>query len=107
LVVGGMIINNTALSYKIEEPELKLRKPNLRKMCFKKCKNCRGEKCPNFYGYISDKKSYYEGVIHSKKIQFDTDREKQKLGMNKSDKQLIVGMIILSILLTIFGGFLI
>ena len=79
---------------------------HMRKMCFKKCKTCRGEKCPNYYGYVSNKKDYYSGVLHGRKIKFSDDISQQKQPMDKSDKLLVGGIISVSILLTIFGGLL-
>ena len=79
---------------------------HLKKMCFKKCKTCRGIKCPNYYGYISNKKEYYSGVLHAKKIKFSDDISQQIQPMNKSDKLLVKGLITVTIFLTIFGGLL-
>ena len=78
----------------------------VKKMCFKRCNNCKGPKCPNYYGYISNKKDYYSAVLHSKKIKFNEDILNQKQPMNKFDKQLVGGFIVLTVFLTIFGGLL-
>jgi hypothetical protein len=79
---------------------------HLKKMCFKKCKKCKGSSCPNYYGYISNKKEYYSGILHSRKLKYNDYISKQRQPMDKFDIQLVGGFIVLTILLTIFGGLL-
>lgn len=72
------------------------------KLCVKKCKNCKGERCPNYYGYIPDKKAYYGGVLHAVRVKFQED--KQQMPLDKFDKAFIVGFIILTVVLHLTGG---
>ena len=74
------------------------------KYCTKKCKKCRGEKCPNYFGYIPDKTAYYSGILHSKKIQFE-QMEQERNTLDRYDWALILLVISLFVFLTIAGKF--
>ena len=77
----------------------------LRKICFRKCKNCKGPACPNYFGKI-DKKAYYTGVLHATKIRFADDVVDKKLPMDNFDKSLIWFLIITIFTLLLIGGLL-
>ena len=78
----------------------------MKKKCIKKCRPCRGIKCPNFSGSGNDLDFdyYYEGVINSKKKSFGMVRNVNKKEIDNIDWLFIssIGTIIMIIL--IMGG---
>ncbi len=80
---------------------------NSKKLCFKKCKDCAGVKCPNYYGHLGTKQDYknYNGVLHSRKIRFSDDVVKRVI-MDRGDWHLVYFLIVLVCSLLFFGGML-
>lgn len=91
-----------------KEPAVKVKKTHLRKMCFRKCKSCKGEKCPNFYGHLGTNQDYvnYSGVLHARKISFLEDIKKKKIPMDEFDWKLVYFLIAIVMILLVFGGLL-
>lgn len=78
----------------------------MKKLCTKKCKKCRGIKCPNYLGYMSklDKKDYYDGILNSRKFISDITN---KSNLDRFDWIMIYVLIMLILSIIIFGGLLI
>lgn len=49
----------------------------MKKLCKKKCKKCKGVKCSNYGKIYVDYDNYYEGILHSKDIHFDSNETKK------------------------------
>lgn len=78
----------------------------MKKLCTKKCKKCKGIKCPNYLGYIKNKDAYYEGILHSKNVKNVKNVKEATKHIDSFDFNFIYLFILIFVILLIFGSLL-